>query len=727
MSTVDEVDEPGGEQELTSGAAESNAVENHSQTAIVADSAELAPREIDEDPLPTDPPPLAGPEDPIEPADEVAADLDESAESLRVADFAWSTDVAVVPISLGWDAEPTVVDWFGTGSADLLVSHGGGSAGRRTTLLRAAGKLAGERFPTFEDGSHVPGLDGLRGVCVIPNASPTRFDLVALAPEGLIFLQNIGEAGRPAFGPRTSLGLGPDLGFGEGQVAQIVSVDWDGDGKFDLLVGFNAMEGYWPDAAVPPEQRIGLNQRGGHPGYDRRGLWRGTTPIGRLHWLQNVGTLGAPQFEPRPEIASDLESLELGMHPAPLAVAWGGGAGLELLAVDERGLAKIYRNFGGQRPPVLMEPRSLTCGGALLTIPEDRTRVVAADIDGDRRVELVYGTRDGAIFAVHSGPIRDSASTPAPLMQVPGALRLGGRAVLAAADLDSDGGIDLIYGDGPGRLHRLRDLGQGPEHRYARPEPIEAAGEPYQVDPGPDGRLLGPVAPKLGFAAPAVGDWLDHDRLDLVVGTAGGEVLIFANDGSRTQPRFAYPVPLKCSGAALITPPRVRPALSRWSGESTLDLLTLDLQGFLAVFPRVGPQEVGPPEPIVDRLGRLIRLDGGFGQGGRCSLWAGDFTGSGLDDILVGIPRDARYLVPPLLGRGLAVLDSLPTVILLRNLGNNVVVPHPVLLEDGTPLIIGSEGCSPNGVDATGTGRIDLLVGSDDGSVHYFDRGRVRF
>jgi hypothetical protein len=395
------------------------------------------------------------------------------------------------------------------------------------------------------------------------------------------------------------------------------------------------------------------------------------------------------------------------------------------MAIDERGMAKLYRNFGGQRPPVLMEPRSLTCGGATLVLPEERTVVVAADIDGDRKVELVFGTTDGHVFVVHSGSARDSAHTPVPVLSKSAAPRLVGRSVLTVGDLDGDGGLDLIFGDGPGRISWLKDVGGGPAHRYLAPHPIDAGGEPYQVDPGPDGRLLGPIAPKLGYAAPALVDWMAHGRLDLVVGTAGGDVLVFTNDGSRSQPRFAYPVPLKCSGAPLITPSRVRPAVAHWSGAELPDLITLDLQGFLAVFPREKPTELGSPEPIVDRLGRLIRLDGGFGQGGRCALWAGDWTGSGRVDLLVGLPREARYLIPGLIGRAASSLETLPTVLLLENIGHNAVVPRAVYLSDGRPLVAGTEGCSPCGVDGTNSGRMDLIVGADDGQVHYYRRDEL--
>ena len=41
-----------------------------------------------------------------------------------------SATVGPVPIAAGWDAEPVVLDWFGSERPDLLVTFGGGPRGR---------------------------------------------------------------------------------------------------------------------------------------------------------------------------------------------------------------------------------------------------------------------------------------------------------------------------------------------------------------------------------------------------------------------------------------------------------------------------------------------------------------------------------------------------------------------------------------------------------------------
>jgi hypothetical protein len=260
------------------------------------------------------------------------------------------------------------------------------------------------------------------------------------------------------------------------------------------------------------------------------------------------------------------------------------------------------------------------------------------------------------------------------------------------------------------------------------PIPIEAGGVRFRLEPGPDGRLGGPADPRLGYACPALVDWTGNGRLDLIVGGAGGEVLFLRNDGAVNHPRFGPPIPLRCEGAPLILPPRVRPAVANWLGSGRIDLLALDLQGFLCVFPAHDEKGVGAPIPLVDRLGRVIRLDGGFGLGGRCSLWAGPWTGSGKLDLLVGLPAEAaRFVVPPLTGRATAGTEEVSTVLLLENQGRLGLVARPVSLADGRPMVLGVEGCSPSGVEAPGGEGLDLVVGSDDGHVEYYRRDQLRW
>lgn len=657
---------------------------------------------------------------------ETGAEAESKVAAISGGPLAWDASVGPIDLLAGADAEPIILDWYNLGEPDLLVSALGGPKGRSVRVYRPISPIG--NFPaTYDEGEPIEALTGLRLLCPIPNGRISRFDLVAMAPEGLVLLANQGDAARPQFGPRESLGLPADLGIGAGRVTQMVPVDWDGDGRIDLLIGFDDLEGYWPDSQVPPQQQIGFNRNAGHPGYDRDGHWRGKPAKGKVLWLQNQGEPGSPRFEVQDPVTTEAGELGIAHRPAALMVSWGASRATELLVTDALGEVRLFRNFGGQTPPVLLEPRPLRMGVESLRLPDDRTTLSTADIDRDRKAELIFGTADGRVFAVHSGSARDSALISEPFRQENRKVRLGGSAVISVADLDADGGLDLVYGDASGRLHWVKDLGIPGDHRYASPEELESAGDRFRLDPGPDGRLLGPIAPILGYACPTLIDWKGNGRPDLIVNGAGGEVIFLRNSGSAREPRFDIVETLRCQGAPLITPPRVRMAAADWDGNGQIDLIGLDLQGFLCVYPREGPLEVGAPIPLVDRLGRLVRLDGAFGRNGLCALWAGDWTGSGRVDLLVGLPMGNRFVVPALTGDPLTDLDALPTVLLLENVGRGVLVPRPIFHDDGRPVRLGYDGCSPCGVDWAGDGTIDLLVGADDGTVLHIPRSQLRW
>ena len=366
--------------------------------------------------------------------------------------------------------------------------------------------------------------------------------------------------------------------------------------------------------------------------------------------------------------------------------------------------------------------------GAPVLLHEDRTVIAAGDLDGDRRIELVYGTAGGNLYWIHDGPSRNEARIPAPIMQRPEEIVLGGHSSIAVGDLDADGRSRP-------RVRRRRGPAVLPgRHGSRRRAPLCAAGRDRGRRGSLPDRAQGPTAcfwarrdRSLGHARPTLADWLGHGRPDLIVTGAGGDVLLLPNDGAATEPRFGHPVAIRCEDHPLILPPRVQPAMAPWTDPDGIDLLALDLQGFLCAYPQLDRNEVGRPVFVVDHLGRVIRLDGSFGLSGRCSIWAGPWTAPDRIDLLIGLPRANRHVVPAVTGFPLDDFDALPTVLLLENQGRGVVVPRSLMYRDGSPVVTGQDGCCPVGVPREDADLPDLLVGSDDGSLTWINRENLRW
>lgn len=673
----------------------------------------------------------------------------------------WHEDASAPPLAPGADAVPIPLPRPG-GGFDLLVLAGRGSS-RGARLYRGA-----ESGSDFDAGEILDGLGGLATACSWPTAEANRAELIGVEADSgrlsWIAIDRSGPAWRVSRREILADPLGEELG--PGRILHLCGVDWDGDGRPDLIVSYQALAGYWPEGdEFPPALQVGFNRGGGHPGYDDRGSWRGSAPEGLIAWLAPEGTNGSepPSFRLEGRIASDEGALELSTRPLAVALPWFSRGGLELIAVGPDGALRTWRNFGGQRPPILMSPLVIQNGGSdrPLRLPEDVVALAPAPRDASGRARLLVGDSRGEIRFLVAEPSAEPAAVggirgirgskgkaaprPAPKPSAPeggresaswspaltardAAVRLGGRTVIAVGDLDGDGDLDLVIGDAAGCLRQADDLGTPGIPQYGLPFELEALGHPWRAETGPDGRLHGPAEAPLGYACPAIIDWENHGRPDLLVGTASGEVLHFRNNGASTQPRFDLPKPIASQGHPLVTPPRVRPAAADWLGTGRIDLITLDLQGRLCVYPRGEQSEVGAPAPLVDRLGRTIRLDGGYGLAGRCTLWAGEFTKPGSIDILVGIGKESRFVLPPLLGLPLRSIDDFGTVLLLERQEDDTLVPRMIRRADGTPLIFGEETCSPAGIAppaddaAADPGRLLLFVGSDDGSIHFFRR-----
>ncbi len=640
--------------------------------------------------------------------------------------ISWGHGTNLAPLGFGASAQAVTVPGSVPALPDLIVTAHSRSGGWESRLyprkpLETPSPSSPNPTLTFGASIRVDALDGLRFLA--PLNWNGRVFLVALGDEGLVLLESAGGSGSLQLGNRQAIGWNPDGQTPAMEVAGVWAIDWEGEGRQGLVVACHSVEGYWPDdGALPRAQQVGFNQDAGNPAYDQVGRWRGQKPQPVFLWFAQVDSHESLEFKPPVKLGLDLVG-SLGERPALLVANWSSPGSAELVLSNATGMVRVFRNFGGQRPPVMMDPRPLRLGERPLELPDARTSLLAADIDGDGRDELLLGLASGRVLAVHAGPGRDQVKPPSFLVAQSDEIWLGADAVVAALDLDGDGDADLVVGDRAGQLWQIQDEGRSGSPVYASFQEIQPGGDPFCLEPDIDGVLDGPRSPRLGFACPAVGDWSGHHRPDLIVSGASGELLHFRNNGSPKQARFDKPRPIRDLGGPLFTPPRTRPGLANWFGSGELDLITLDMQGFLVVYPRTGPQDVGQPVRLTDRLGRWVRLDGGFGLAGGCSLWAGPFLGSDRNDILVGLSRTNRFVIPMLCGEALA-LDDCPTVLLLENLGENVLVPRLLRERDGQPLVAGTAGCSPNGV-LRADGQYDLLIGTADGMLFNIPREQL--
>jgi hypothetical protein len=157
------------------------------------------------------------------------------------------------------------------------------------------------------------------------------------------------------------------------------------------------------------------------------------------------------------------------------------------------------------------------------------------------------------------------------------------------------------------------------------------------------------------------------------------------------------------AGKELVTQWRTTPAAVDFNGDKLPDLVMLDHEGYLALFPRRrdddGKLLLMPGERLfVDEAGKPLQMNAGrAGKSGRRKLCVVDWDGDGRLDVLAN-GTNAEWL---------------------RNVRD---VEGRVVLKNMGPLgkrNLAAHDTSPSTVDWNRDGRRDLILGAEDGVIYY--------
>jgi len=156
-----------------------------------------------------------------------------------------------------------------------------------------------------------------------------------------------------------------------------------------------------------------------------------------------------------------------------------------------------------------------------------------ADIDNDGDFDLFVGSKDGHIFYYEN---RGNQLSPIFFRKTPiyKGLRFGGNSVPRFADVNGDRALDLLVGTRSGKVHLFFNSGMTDEAVFCMD---------FNVDDPPDIRckyqpeLLTDIAPQID-AVPELVDWDQDNDLDLVVGKSNGKINYYLNGGDRFAPQW---------------------------------------------------------------------------------------------------------------------------------------------------------------------------------------------
>ncbi len=482
--------------------------------------------------------------------------------------------------------------------------------------------------------------------------------------------------------------------------------DWDGDGRIDLLTGVSDWREYgWDDA------------------YDEKGRWTRGRLHGFVYLHRNRGTNAQPEYEPPVKLQAGGGPIDLYGSPAPTPVDWFGRGVFDLIAGSFLDTVTLFRNTGTRTQPQLAPGVRLEAAGSTLRMDlcMIQPRVVKWHADG--RPSLLVAEEDGTLSLVENlAPYGTEPRLAAPryLQQVDPFLKSGALSRPVVVDWNGDGKLDLLAGNSAGYLQFFENEGTRENPIFTDRGYLTAQGEVIRRIAGPNGSIQGPAEEKWGYSNLSVADWdLDGD-LDILVNDIWGAVIWHENTGSRTKPSLAKAMPIDVEwvgtppkpewnwwsprGKQLVTQWRTTPRIVDWDRDGLPDLVTLNHQGYLSLYRRArreGQLVLLPPERIfLTPAGRFLNLAAGrAGSSGRRKVEFADMDGDGDLDLIT---------------------DSDQGPIWYQNTGTQ---SRPVMDLRGTVVKakLAGHNPTPTVMDWNGDGKLDLIVGAEDGFFYYFD------
>lgn len=511
-----------------------------------------------------------------------------------------------------------------------------------------------------------------------------RIDIIFGEDYGHLFLlPNTGSKSKPAFTHYKMIFDAEGMPIDAGTTSAPVIVDWDGDGKKDLLIGTN---------------------------------WN------RVLFFKNIGTNRERRYEYKGFLLADGKPLELPItplvkgsesifnedyYPVLDAVDWNGDGNVDLLAGGYvTGRIYYYENVGRDADgmPILKFRGPLEADGKPINVGEWCASPCAADFDGDGDLDLItgryaWGTPDpehSLRYYENIGTRRNPILTERAFPKE-GLLPSLNLSVPRAADLNGNGLLDLVVSCGP-NIYIFENIGTKSDPRFrVTDQPLSSRWNRADL-PGTG-----------AYYGSQFMDWNHDGKQDVVT-----NFTVKLNSGKGNPGVYDRTVNVLPAGEMIAHPSgmgddwfwarqydldddgRLDVLFGDWGGHVWFHRnlsdgadIKFDLKGVMLKTVDGNPIKVGP-------IGLDPKKNFAALQGARTVFTAADFAGDGRLDLVVS--------------------DTFGVVRYYRNLGpkSDPIFDLPVVIAET------KDRGMVDAIDWNGDGRMDVIVGTSDGRVMVF-------
>ncbi|MBZ0111591.1 MAG: FG-GAP-like repeat-containing protein [Thermoanaerobaculia bacterium] len=295
---------------------------------------------------------------------------------------------------------------------------------------------------------------------------------------------------------------------------------------------------------------------------------------GSLHYFANTGTSDRPSFVEFTGVANPFFDIDTGYYSAPALADLDGDGDLDAVVGESSGLLYYFENTGASNSPSFVELTGVANSLSEINVGT-RSSPDLVDLDGDGDLDAVVGNGSGSIYYFEN----TGGSTSPSFMGLTGGanpffgVNVGVRSAPHLVDLDADGDLDAVVGNIYGFLKYFENTGTASSPSFVE---LTGTANPFSgIDVGSRSSL----------------DLVDLDGdgdFDATVGEGDGSLNYFENTGTSNSPFFVELTGVANPFFGIDVGQRSNPDLEDLDGDGDLDVVVGKFTGSMSFFRNTG-------------------------------------------------------------------------------------------------------------------------------------------